>query len=99
VSRMRQALLVAAVLLVALAMGEVVLYNFRLSLALRMEDLETERTALIREREELENLKAALLAPYRLEEAGRALGLEPLPLSQLALVPGEVGEDAIASLR
>jgi hypothetical protein len=98
-TRLRQMLLVAALLLVILAMGEVALYNWRLTLALGMEDLESTRTALMREKEELENLRASLLSPTRLEQAGSALGLAPLPLSRLALVLPEPGEETVASLR
>jgi hypothetical protein len=98
-TRTRQVLLAAALLAVILAMGEVALYNWRLTLALRMEDLQEARTSLLREREELENLRASLLSPTRLEEAGRALGLEALPLSRLALLEPDTGEETVASLR
>jgi hypothetical protein len=96
--RSKQVILVAALLAVILALGEVALYNWRLALALRMEDLEETRTSLMREKEELENLRATLLSPVRLTEAGTALGLEPLPLSRLALVPPGPAEGTVASL-
>jgi len=96
---MRQALLASALLAVALAMGEVALHNWRLTLALRMESLEETRTALLRQEEDLENLRAFLLSPSRLETAGRALGLGPLPLSRLALATPGPAEETVATLR
>ncbi len=100
--RSRQAAGAVLAVVALSAMGQVLLYNWRLSLLLALERTDAMTTVLENEIEELETERALLLAPSRLEAAGESLGLVPLPLERLALVvtePDESGDEGLAQLR
>ncbi len=99
---MKRTILVVAGGFLLLLVLETVIYNWRLSLAIRYRDLVEECRGLERRRDELLVERAMLLNPARLQEVGESLGMGPVPLDMVSVFdPGSVpgnGGDAVVCL-
>jgi hypothetical protein len=99
VTRRRQVLSAVVAVVVTIAICQVAMYNWRITLALRIEALQSELASLRIQEQELENARALLSSPGRLEAVGCSLGLVPLDVGSMALAcPGVPVEEDIASL-
>lgn len=73
-------------LIAIVAVVEVAMYNWRLSLSLELEKHGKTARDLNREMEELVSLEAELLTPEKLMAAAESLGLEPLRLENFRII-------------
>ena len=90
-SEVRKIAYTVGIAILVLAAAEVAMHNWRVSLSLEMLELDGAMESLQREKQELETELARLLSPYRLQQIGTTLGLEPLPLESFILM--ESGPD------
>lgn len=82
----RKLLVTTAAFLALAAAAEVGMYNWRITLALEVEELRERVQDLRREWEDLLTQRALLCSPSRLREVGVALGLGPVPLDRVRIV-------------
>ncbi|MBD3369468.1 hypothetical protein GF402_03800 [Candidatus Fermentibacteria bacterium] len=86
--------LIVAIAAAIMAVAEVAMHNLGVAIALQMETLIEQRDGLLRQKEDLEATLGILLAPCRLENVGKKLGLRPLPVERFAVVePSTESED------
>jgi hypothetical protein len=78
--------LIVAIAAAIMAVAEVAMHNLGVAIALKMETLIEQRAELRREKEDLEATLGLLLAPCRLQNVGKKLGLRPLPVESFAVV-------------
>lgn len=77
------------------ALAQMALFNIRLNLLLRIEAAASELSGVEMEIEQLESERAFLLNPARLEAAGAAMGLGPLPLEMIAVAAPQGGREEV----
>ncbi len=84
VRRIIQVIAAGVLLLLVLESG---VYNWRLVLSMRYRDLAEQNRQLRWRRDELQVERAALLNPERLQRVGTELGLAPVSLESITVLP------------